>query len=120
MSSPLSERVASRALTLADQAGVSELTKVLAISVLHFHSTPWLHNQWQSQDGMFFGNGESLGLPHLRSRVRTRKNVMISPSVTAPVTRAGSIDASEATSRTLYCLGVVLLDLVYEARLEDL
>ena len=44
---------------------------------------------------------------------------MTSPPLTAPVIRASSIDASEATSRILHCLGVVLLDLVCKARLED-
>ena len=98
-----------------------ELATLLALAVPRFHSTPWLQNQRQSQDVVFFGIVDSLGMQYLKSRVQSRTSFMNPILAPAQTTVAGCGTVSPAaTSRTLYSLGVVLVELVYKARLEDL
>ena len=98
------------------------IARLLALAVLRFHSTPWLQNQWQSQDIVFYGvknnAQDALQTPFLRSRVATKsKHRQVFPKLdsqhsrkTVPIVR----------NQTLYSFGVLLVELAYDAPLQDL
>ena len=98
------------------------LAMLLALGVLRFHSTPWLRSDLQSRDVVFFGTQESLGEPYLKSQVTTRTSSMNSEVASALLSIDQSIDLNSQSpiNQTLHSLGVMLVEIAYKARLEDL
>jgi hypothetical protein len=95
-----------------------QLARLLSLGVLRFTSTPWLAETWSSNDIQFFELGEN-GEDVLSK----------TPCFTAPLYKQNPLGRN--TSRelslelfipntTLYSLGVVLLELGYDAPLQEL
>ncbi|KAK4223624.1 hypothetical protein QBC38DRAFT_548324 [Podospora fimiseda] len=78
------EQATIRAL---DRPLVSKLAKHLAISILHFHSTPWLCDSWKSSNIKFFDRGGFLDCelnpspPHLQVTLETTGSTVSSTFV---------------------------------------
>ena len=91
------------------------LARQLASAVLQFHTTPFLEESWRSEDVIFFeiGNGSQkpseLREPHLNVNVRAQKG---KKSITP------STDLINTNPYT-FGLGVVLLELAYQAPLRS-
>ncbi|KAI9810423.1 MAG: hypothetical protein M1832_001350 [Thelocarpon impressellum] len=96
------------------------LAKLLATAVLQFHATPWLKGSWCSDDVVFFGVDSSQG--------PRSTPALTSPHINVPFTEyhgslvRGRTDPSRAFVRNalLYRLGLVLLELAYEAPINSL
>ena len=108
------------------------LARSLAAAVLQYHSTPWLKQEWRSQDIVFFGVRERspggirspyLTTPHLKATIKTRS--------TTQVVNAAALSRSTSTvnlpyqqtpirNQTLFNLGVMLVEIAYNAPLHDL
>ena len=97
------------------------LARLLALAVLQFHSTPWLNIEWRSRDVVFFGIRDFLQdplcVPFLKSRVWARARQHANAS-TVPAGTANT--RSPIRNRTLYNLGVLLLELTYNSPLYAL
>ena len=97
------------------------LAKFLAQAVLRFHSTPWMTEEWRSRDVVFFGindlSQDPLCSPFLRTRVSTS-----SASIKQPSAGSGSVPPKRTFIRnqTLFNLGVMLVELAYDAPLQQL
>ncbi len=95
------------------------LAKLLATAVLQFHSTPWLNKEWRSRDVVFFGirdlSQDPLCEPFLTSRVSARARQQAS-ILAVPASNTRSL----IRNRTLYNLGVLLLELAYNSPLHAL
>lgn len=93
------------------------LAKVLSMAVLQYHSTPWLGNEWQSSDVLFFGvkdlNEDPLTAPYLSA-------CPINPVDPAARQSTNSSQSIFATNSLLYCLGVMLIELAFERPLTEL
>lgn len=93
------------------------LAKLLAMAVLQYHSTPWLGNEWQSSDVLFFDvkdlNEDSLATPYL-SACQMRS---VGTTVPQPEQQGQSI---LATNPLLHSLGVMLIELAFERALMDM
>jgi hypothetical protein len=93
------------------------LGKQLALSVLKFHSTPWLNDAWRSKDVLFFGVEEddlvkrALASPHFNARVADCRFKQ---------ERQACANRSLAPNPLLFGLGVVLLELAFQAPLQSL
>jgi hypothetical protein len=103
--------------TLAEQ-GLQEdwvkkltLARLLVLSVLRFRATAWLSESWSSGD-IYFHDDYSLSSPCLNIQL---SNALINLG-TNPTFTASSI----AANSTLFSLGVVLLELGYNAPLQML
>lgn len=102
------------------------LAKLLALAVLRFHSTPWLNSEWGSRDIVFYGitdfSEDSLNGPFLRSMVASTSGntdqTIVTPNVASQTTI--SRQRSPIRNRTLYNLGVMLVELAYNRPLQDL
>lgn len=109
-----------------------QLARLLALAVLRFHSTPWLKNgEWQSQDIVFLGvqdfSRDPLRMPFLRTPVRTHSNSSTPKQLV--VTSSNTEESTVITShhlrspirnQTLYGLGVMLIELAYDAPIQSL
>ena len=99
------------------------LARTLALGAVRFHSTPWLDEAWTSEDVYFIHHGteENASETSLRSPWLT---VRLSPDSTRKrITKQdppGQTALSIAPNGTLYSLGVILLELGYDAPLCDL
>jgi hypothetical protein len=92
------------------------LAKVLAMTVLQFHATPWLRTNWRSNDVLFYAFKDTLAEDSLRTPY-------METSLTE--TRTALSNATQgslcfAPNRTLFSLGVMLLELGFDAPLSSL
>ncbi|KAH0559285.1 hypothetical protein GP486_004201 [Trichoglossum hirsutum] len=106
----ISKRQRMRSLPKPDKW---RLAGVLAKAVLQYHSTPWLRTNWKADDILFFGISDperpgSLKSPHLHLLERS-KGKQKSHAITEDVW---------VKNETLFRLGVILLELEFEASLE--
>jgi hypothetical protein len=94
------------------------LARLLALAVLRFQATPWLPQSWSSNDIYFFNMGD-----------RTQQeapfnspclNVQLSSPAANKITHAESGASSIAPNPILFSLGVVLIELGYDAPLQAL
>lgn len=99
------------------------LAKVLTVAVLQYHATPWLHGSWRSDDVTFLGDDavsllrrtSPLKAPHLYATVRGCE------SSQASAVRKETENASGAARNSLlYSLGILLLEIGYWTKWEDL
>jgi len=97
------------------------LARLLTLAVLRFQATPWLAESWGSNDISFYSINErpqhvtSLQSPFLNVRLPNTTSSQIE-QITHPEYKASSISPNS----TLFSLGVVLLELGYDAPLEAL
>lgn len=103
--------------TLAEQGQQEDwikkltLARLLVLSVLRFQATPWLPESWSSGD-IYFYDDYSLSSPCLNIQLSNAPlNLGTYPTFTA---------SSIAANSTLFSLGVVLLELGYDAPLQML
>ncbi|KAL8788305.1 MAG: hypothetical protein Q9195_007361 [Heterodermia aff. obscurata] len=98
--------------------------KALTLAVLQFHPTPWLSESWKS-DNVFFcgsfkgGSQQHQGgaVPHLNATVAPAKSTAKSIS---PTTTPSALTASVVPNLLLFDLGVMLLELAYNAPFQAL
>jgi hypothetical protein len=100
------------------------LARLLALAVLRFQKTPWLHKSWGSNDITFYCTNEriqrdtTITSPYL--------NVRLSSSATGQIMQSDSNDSNDCNASslsqnaTLFSLGVVLIELGYDAPLQTL
>lgn len=99
------------------------LARQLASAVLQFHATPLLKSSWRSDDVIFFGINESqphhrvtLMSPHLSVQVKDEP-----PGHTITRTHSNSLARGSLIGNPyLFGLGVVLIELAYQAPLRSL
>ena len=99
------------------------LAKVLTIAVLQYHATPWLHGSWRSDDVTFLGDDavsllrrtSPLKAPHLYATVRGCDSDSSSAVRGEKETASGA-----ARNSLLYSLGILLLEIAYWKKWEDL
>ena len=97
------------------------LAKTLAIAVLEYHSTPWLNESWGSGDILFYSVKEPeenglLGIPFL-------KTLLVEDSREADLYKGRSEKKRSVfggPNTCLYSLGIVLLELGFDAPLRSL
>ena len=99
------------------------LARQLALAVLQFHTTPLLKSSWRSDDVVFFGMDENmtekrltLMAPYLNVHVKeeaTEKNTLVS-------THFGIPRGGVAGNPYLFGLGVILIELEYQASFDSL
>jgi hypothetical protein len=98
------------------------IAKYLATAVLYYHSIPWLNESWRSDDVHFFhdeGSPRYLqeitrpALPYMNASVRGRNSPGLSKS-------SSSDDHYIIRNRILFSLGVIFLELAFEAPLKNL
>ncbi|TAQ84987.1 hypothetical protein B7494_g6697 [Chlorociboria aeruginascens] len=87
-----------------------KLARLLALSVLRFQGTRWLSESWSSND-IYLPEEESFESPFLNVQLSHTTNQLPPAAFTA---------SSIATNATLFGLGVVLLELGYDAPLHTL
>ena len=88
----------------------------LSLAVLLYNSTPWLHNAFRSDDVLFIystdpNDPQAAKTPHLHSLGR---NATLDPNATH------SPENDWVKNRMLYCLGIMLLEIEFGDRLENL
>ena len=99
------------------------LAKILTIAVLQYHATPWLHGSWRSDDVTFLGDDavsllrrtSPLRAPHLYATVRGCES-----SQSSAVRRETETASGAARNSLLYSLGILLLEIGYWTKWEDL
>ena len=99
------------------------LAKILTIAVLQYHATPWLHGSWRSDDVTFLGDDavsllrrtSPLKAPHLYATVRGCESSQSSAVRSETETASGA-----ARNSLLYSLGILLLEIGYWTKWEDL
>ena len=95
------------------------LAKILATTVLQYHSTPWLKESWRSEDVYFFGDDstaaqETPGPASLHLSVRVKE-----PS--GQLSRASMFPPHNLARNTLlFSLGVLFLEIAYTSTIENL
>ncbi|KAL2869651.1 5'-methylthioadenosine/S-adenosylhomocysteine nucleosidase family protein [Aspergillus lucknowensis] len=113
----LSKRNSAKFLGAYDRV---RLAKNLAMAVLYYHTTPWLSRDWRSEDVRFFGKADVDTLL-LRSPEAL-------PYITACVQAIGPERSGHVPSEydmiirnpVLFSLGVMLLELAYQAPFDEL
>ena len=95
------------------------LAKILATTVLQYHSTPWLKDSWRSEDVYFFDNKsiaaqETIGLtsPHLNVRVKEMSGQQSCASMFPP--------HYLPRNPLLFSLGILFLEIAYTSTLNHL
>lgn len=98
--------------------------KALTLAVLQFHTTPWLSESWKSDNVFFCGPSEGGSqrpqgdaVPHLTATVAPTNNTARSRSST---TTPSTLPASVVPNLLLFDLGVMLLELAYNAPFQAL
>ncbi len=112
--------------SLADGIPLPEklnIAKLLALAVLQYHSTPWMVANWRSRDVVFLNvqdfAQDPLQTPYLKSKVSMGKGV--AKQQVSMIQRPQSpANPQEIWNQTIYSLGVMLLELAYDAPLADL
>ncbi|KAA6409068.1 MAG: hypothetical protein FRX48_07412 [Lasallia pustulata] len=97
------------------------LAKTLAVAVLEYHSTPWLNESWGSGDIFFYSVKDPeehglLGIPFL-------KTLLVEDSREADLYKGRSEKKKSVfggPNTCLYSLGIVLLELGFDAPLRSL
>ncbi|KAI9881509.1 MAG: hypothetical protein M1830_000072 [Pleopsidium flavum] len=98
------------------------LARLLSLAVLQFHSTPWLQEGWRSRDVYFF-NSEDLSDSCLQAPY------LSAPFSKDPGAAIRQVSRNQVSSQSplslgpnsiLFGLGVVLLELGFEAPIQDL
>lgn len=99
------------------------LAKLLALAVLRYHSTPWMRDDWQSRDVVFLSVGDfaqdPMRMPFLKSPVLMDTGAT-TQQVSVVKTLSSSLNQQDVRNHTLYSLGIMLLELAYDAPLRDL
>ena len=87
----------------------------ISLAVLLYYSTPWLKSSFRSDDVLFIQSNDTESpqarIPHLHSL--GRKSSLVASSKQTP-------DDGWVKNQMLYCLGVILLEIEFGDRLEDL
>ncbi|KAL2828864.1 hypothetical protein BJY01DRAFT_255211 [Aspergillus pseudoustus] len=96
------------------------LAKYLATAVLYYHTTPWLNRHWRSEDVRFFGKAED-GALLLRSP-EALPYISACVQATNPEHRNHVPSEYDLIVRNpvVFGLGVMLLELAYQAPFDDL
>lgn len=95
------------------------LARTLALSVLRFHSTPWISEVWSSNDIRFLGFDDPTSPP--RPLESPFVNVPLSElQATQRLEPVSSGASSLASNPALFNLGVVLIELAYNNTFERL
>lgn len=94
----------------------------LAEAVLQFHATPLLRGYWHSEDVIFFRHGKpddsaSISSPHLNVHVGSIKSPK---TITQNVQDVDNITGHMIRNPYLFSLGVVLIELAFQAPLRSL
>ncbi|CAG7925748.1 unnamed protein product [Penicillium olsonii] len=120
-STSLSQLIAQSGAESTKAMGLYErvrLSRSLATAVLYYHSTPWLNKAWRSDDVQFFGYHHHLlqqaqhVLPYMTTSIQA-------PTSIKPPPRSSVYDQL-IRNPVLFGLGVMLLELAYQAPLRDL
>ncbi|KAJ6016882.1 hypothetical protein N7451_000261 [Penicillium sp. IBT 35674x] len=127
-STSLSQLISLSRTELAESMSLYEqvrLCRYLATAVLYYHATPWLKKAWRSDDIHFFGQGPSLRqMPHnlLYVAMATSVQVPESSNISQPQLSQPQLSNYHHIIRNpvLFGLGVMFLELTYEAPLEAL
>ena len=98
--------------------------KALTLAVLQFHTTPWLSEPWKSDNVFFSGPSEGESQPSQSDTV-PRLNVTVAPAKStarsgSPTTTPSTSPASVVPNLLLFDLGVMLLELAYNAPFQVL
>ncbi|KAJ5661028.1 uncharacterized protein N7484_000400 [Penicillium longicatenatum] len=123
ISTSLSELISLSESRLAERMSFYEqirLCRYLATAVLYYHATPWLKKPWRSDDIHFFGDGSSL-----QPMPDNLLNIAMATSVQredVPIERQPQASNYHHVVRNpvLFGLGVMFLELAYEAPLKAL
>ena len=98
--------------------------KALALAILQFHTTPWLPESWKSDNVFFCGTFEGGSqrrhgdaVPHLNATLAPAKSTAMSGSQT---TKTLALPAGVVPNLLLFDLGVMLLELAYNAPFQAL
>jgi hypothetical protein len=115
-----------------------QLALRIARSVLQFHNTVWLPSVWRSKDLAIVGsriNDQSLGTLHLSTRFETQASTIkaqgsIASTATAATTNTTTTPSAVDTcckklrpgvyNDTLFCLGIVLLEIAHWQTFEQM
>ena len=102
------------------------LAILLSIGILQLQETSWLSRGWRSQDVVFFNAGDI----NAGGTGPLQKSALMTPYLNVPVTSAqnrqsirplaSSAKSCLAPNALLYSLGIVLLELAYEAPLHSM
>jgi len=99
------------------------LARQLASAVLQFHTTPLLKSSWRSDDVVFFGMDEPLAAKHL-TLMAPYLNVHVKEKApeqnTLVSTHVGIPRGGVAGNPYLFGLGVILIELEYQAPFQSL
>ena len=98
--------------------------KALTLAILQFHASPWLSESWKSDNVFFCGppkgasqQTQSDAAPHLNATVAPAKNMT---KANSPEPIASALPSSVIPNRLLFDLGVMLLELAYNAPFQAL
>ncbi|KAF9882693.1 hypothetical protein FE257_005520 [Aspergillus nanangensis] len=113
----LSKTNSTKSLGLYDRV---RLAKYLATAVLYYHTSPWLNRHWRSKDVRFFGKEEDAA-----QLFRSPEALpYISACVQVPNPERGNHVPSEydliIRNPVVFGLGVMLLELAYQAPFDNL
>ncbi|KAL3468895.1 hypothetical protein BJX99DRAFT_242540 [Aspergillus californicus] len=115
-----SKRNSAKALGLYDRV---RLAKYLATAVLYYHTTPWLSGAWRSEDVRFFVKGDGDSDSHILPSPETLPYISccVRASMGAPNPHPSSSDCDLIVRNpVIFSLGVMLLELAYQAQFNDL
>lgn len=97
------------------------LAKALSMAVLHFHSTPWLDQIWQSTEVLFFG------VQDLSQDLNPLSKPFLGPRPVRSIDQGKQKQAEQrevysalAPNTLIYSLGVMLIELAFERPLSAL
>ena len=98
--------------------------KTLTLAVLQFHTTPWLSESWKS-DNVFFCRPSEGGSQRPQRDAVPHLNATVAPAMKAsqfrsPTTPPSTSPPSVVPNRLLFDLGVMLLELAYNAPFQAL
>lgn len=95
------------------------LARSLATAVLYYHATPWLKSPWRSEDVQFFADHDSLlkQVQHVLPYVSTSIHA---PDFSTQTQPQSSDYCYVICNPVLFGLGVMLLELAYQAPLRML
>ncbi|KAL4739362.1 hypothetical protein BDV11DRAFT_215284 [Aspergillus similis] len=115
----IENRTASSRVSLSEVISLASGSKYLAAAVLYYHATPWLKRRWRSSDILFFGKSHELleqahdAIPYMSTLIGT-----LGPSNNS--TSTSSDYDYIIRNPVLFGLGVMFLELAYQAPLRDL
>ena len=114
--SNVSKRQAAGEISLYERF---RLARILAITVLQYHSTPWLRVSWRSEDIYFFGNGIT-STQNIPSLISPYMNVRVKGPCTQLSCTSAFSPPNMIRNQLLYSLGIVLLEIAYTSTMETL